>query len=416
MGYKLKPKQALVNSRGKVSDTAFGIMATLHSAGMGIKTIARAVNVYPGTVRKQIKNGIDAGGKYVAPTNRSNNRAPPPVTAEMQQNQQHRRQLVEALVTKVVVKKRAKRTRAKRQPNAREAHRHFPHGSPALIKRALATKHKINVSESTVRRDLQALGRKAKVRAKKSYQYEEDPDIRHRFASRLLRSTKTAEWRNFVFSDEKFFDTDDHSNRYQWCTADQKPHPRGRQQKPPSVHVWGAIGVDFKHLIVHSKEVPKNVKRPPQGRPPKNETAAQKKVREDFRKAKKAAATVTSTKYINRCLVPILPKLQKPDTVFMQDGAPIHTASPTMTFLRKKKVRMLEQWPARSADLNPIENLWALVQKKVSDRGPQDAEELEAFVKAEWAKVSQATINKYVLSFRSRVQRVKGAQGAALRQ
>ena len=48
--------------------------------------------------------------------------------------------------------------------------------------------------------------------------------------------------------------------------------------------------------------------------------------------------------------------------VFMQDGAPCHTAKLIKAFLLKEKIPLLP-WPGNSPDMNPIENVWALLKK-----------------------------------------------------
>uniref|UniRef100_A0A8C1UDJ8 Tc1-like transposase DDE domain-containing protein n=1 Tax=Cyprinus carpio TaxID=7962 RepID=A0A8C1UDJ8_CYPCA len=52
------------------------------------------------------------------------------------------------------------------------------------------------------------------------------------------------------------------------------------------------------------------------------------------------------------------------DFIFQQDLAPAHTAKSTKSWLNDHGVGVLD-WPANSPDLNPIENLWRTVKRKM---------------------------------------------------
>ncbi|GMF16369.1 unnamed protein product [Phytophthora fragariaefolia] len=58
------------------------------------------------------------------------------------------------------------------------------------------------------------------------------------------------------------------------------------------------------------------------------------------------------------------------DFVFMQDNAPIHASYETTDFFKEIGVTLLA-WSARSPDLNPIENVWALLADKAYRHGKQ---------------------------------------------
>ncbi len=68
------------------------------------------------------------------------------------------------------------------------------------------------------------------------------------------------------------------------------------------------------------------------------------------------------------------------DSIFQQDLAPAHTAKGTESWFNNHGVTVLD-WPENSPDLNPIENLWGIVKRKIRDTRPNNADDMKATVK-----------------------------------
>ncbi len=61
------------------------------------------------------------------------------------------------------------------------------------------------------------------------------------------------------------------------------------------------------------------------------------------------------------------------DFIFQKDLAPAHNAKATSTWFKDHGNPVLN-WPANSPDLNPIENLWGIVKRKMRYARPNNAE------------------------------------------
>ena len=91
---------------------------------------------------------------------------------------------------------------------------------------------------------------------------------------------------------------------------------------------------------------------------------------------------------------------------FMHDNDPKHTAKATKKWLVKKKFKVLK-WPAQSPDLNPIENLWEILNYH-RDRSQRSRNEQQLWeeCKAAWNRISPDTCKKLVSSMPKRINAV----------
>lgn len=70
-------------------------------------------------------------------------------------------------------------------------------------------------------------------------------------------------------------------------------------------------------------------------------------------------------------------------------------------------------WPSRSPDLNPIENLWHYIKVRVRDTKPNNLIELEDCVLKCWNEIDPAYCKQLIKSMPRRITACIAAKGGA---
>lgn len=97
---------------------------------------------------------------------------------------------------------------------------------------------------------------------------------------------------------------------------------------------------------------------------------------------------------------------------FQQDNARCHTSKSTQLWLQRNGVQIFPH-PPSSPDLNPIENIWKELKRRIRAHQhiPTSVAELKQAIFLEWERLSASDINNYVLSMPHRVRAVIAANG-----
>uniref|UniRef100_A0A8C2CQ57 non-specific serine/threonine protein kinase n=1 Tax=Cyprinus carpio TaxID=7962 RepID=A0A8C2CQ57_CYPCA len=94
------------------------------------------------------------------------------------------------------------------------------------------------------------------------------------------------------------------------------------------------------------------------------------------------------------------------DFVFQHDLAPAHSAKTTGKWFTDHGITVLN-CPANSPDLNPIENLWDIVKRKLRDARPNTLDELKAALEASWASITPQQCHRLIASMPRRIEPIR---------
>jgi transposase len=95
---------------------------------------------------------------------------------------------------------------------------------------------------------------------------------------------------------------------------------------------------------------------------------------------------------------------------YLQDNASYHKSHRSLEWFHINGVSLVEL-PPHSPDLNPIENLWADLKRRVESRHPHTIQELKEIITSEWTNTNPSTCSNLVDSMNDRMLSVIAAEG-----
>jgi len=192
------------------------------------------------------------------------------------------------------------------------------------------------------------------------------------------------EWAQVIFSDEKKFNLDGPDGiQYYWRDLRKEPqYFHKRQGGGASVMVWAAFSGNGKTKLA---------------------------LLDGHQDSTKYCTTLGSF------LLPVASLIGGPAWVFQQDNAPIHVSRATKEWLDNRNVTRLS-WPARSPDLNPVENLWGYLVRRVyrNDRRYNNVADLKRSLQLEWNMMPPAYFGKLLGSMNKRCVEVIQKKGRVI--
>jgi len=349
---------SLPNVRGRWTDTAHYIAIAMLAKGSTEAEIAQELHTTPLTVKRNLAQPLPSQRPCLHT---------PPQKCKREQALRHSilKHIVREMVDKVGGQGRVVRVRK------------YPHA--AALGAECVRRGAKPVSKRQINLDVQALGFSARRKPKGPRRYPQDEALRVKFAKDRLHEAKDQrlEW---IFSDEKKATVQDGQVIFEYVQNGEAPSRRVMEQAPPCVHLWGAISNKWRKLIIFSDN----------------------------------SGTMNQQVYIEDIITPLKGHLQGSQRRFVQDGAKAHTSYYALGSLSVLEISLIDDWPARSPDLNPIENIWSLLMRRVQTHHPTTKEDLRRWIPVEFNKITKAEIQRCVQSFPQRLEEVIRVKGKTI--
>ena len=242
-------------------------------------------------------------------------------------------------------------------------------GSADKVAKRLRLEDEVDISGRSVRRFAKREGLKSYIRPLKARLYGKDKEKRVAFAKRR-RPRKF--WEMVWWTDEKVYEL--HSeNRKIWAERREDVPPREKELVEKTVRVWGGISAMGRTQLFRIK---------PYWTSPEY------------------------VKFLDSKGLPSIRNVVGDDFIFMHDGDGAHRGKKVQKYLEEKRIEVLKDFPPRSGDLQPDENMWKIVDDGVKNRKFTTLDGLFKVLKEEWEKIPQETVTKLAVSVRGRLKEV----------
>ena len=234
----------------------------------------------------------------------------------------------------------------------------------------------ITISSRTVQRTLHEEGYSGHAAKKKPFISEKN--WKKRFGWCRMRKTWKGEWEKIIWSDESRFELFNNDSR-NWIW-----HKKDERYKVECLNptVKNSIGIMVWGCFCYNKIGPLVL----------------------------IEGTLNSDRYIELLkehLIPFLNNIGAENHIFQDDNAPCYASIKTRAWKENNLIEVLP-WPAQSPDLNPIENLWNILEDKIRKHRPRPKNKNEFFeaIREEWNTIDENRCIKLVKSIPDRINDV----------
>lgn len=255
--------------------------------------------------------------------------------------------------------------------------------NPTVACRILKEDLNLSVSTRTVQRRIHEIGMQSFVAKKKTLLRAVNIKKRLLFAKKYLNMPETF-WDRIIWTDEAKFELKSEKRRKRvWCEPLEKMKPKNPLtiviHGTGRIMVWGCFSTAAVGRLV------------------------------------KIDCKMTGKDYVNilsKNIDESARKMQLREFILQQYNDPTHTSAAAKQYFEKKSMEVME-WPPQSPDLNPIEDLWPILDTKIPLESRTNIQDFWEAMQREWEQIPHNVLKNLVRSMPKRLKAVIENKGRA---